>query len=179
MWTAASTLATFGAAIKQSTMTWEDGLRALHDHDLQDLRRPIKGYEGNEGVFGSIELSFRTLSQEDQLAFTRCAIFPEDLSVPVSALSALWHDLLTERGRDRELRRRCQRLEDASLWRRNSDPDEPVEPRFQIHDLVSDYLHSCLDDPATAHRAIVAGYRQHASGGWATLPSHQGYGWRF
>ena len=85
-------LAAFGAAVRQSGLDWEKGLAALRRRKLNDLARPIEGYDGSEGVFGAIALSFEALSEADRAAFARCAIFPEDRPIPVTALAALLHD---------------------------------------------------------------------------------------
>ncbi len=148
-------IAIFGAAIAASDLSWRDGLEALRDRDLGDLKRPIEGYQDNEGVFGAIALSMSTLSLEDQTAFTRCAIFPEDQTVPISAFRALWHDLAESKNGPRFARRLCARLEDASLLTRDEGASEE---RWKIHDLVKDYLHARLDDEASTHRSVVEGY---------------------
>ena len=166
-------LATFGAAVAQSGMVWEDGLEALHARELQDLARPIDGYHGNEGVFGAIRLSFSVLSLADQEAFARCGVFPEDRPIPGSALAALWSDLPTIGDSDRAQRRLCQRLEEASLWRRDTGTDDKAT--YRIHDLVSDYLHARLKAPAVAHRALVEGYRRECPDGWASWLDDDGY----
>ncbi len=166
-------LATFGAAIAQSDMSWKEGLEALQDRDLGDLARPIEGYHGNEGVFGAISLSFSALSEGDQAAFARCAVLPEDWPIPPSALEALWYDLPGLGGNARALRRLCQRLDGASLWRRETD-SSGVQC-FRLHDLVVDFLHAKLDRPAAAHKAIVEGYRNKCPQGWSSWQQDDGY----
>ncbi len=165
-------LAVFGAAVSQPGIQWEDGLKALQKRDLADLCRPIPGYAGNEGVFGALDLSFGTLEEQEQKAFSRCAVFPEDRPIPETALAALWHDLPgMEPPAPR--RRLCERLEAASLWGR--DQDRHGRPAWRLHDLVLDYLHGRLADPAAAHGALVAGYGGSCPAEWAAWEEDDGY----
>ena len=160
-------LAIFGAAVSSADITWDEGLDALRSHELEDLSRPIRDYENNEGVFGAIALSFGTLSHEDQAAFARCAVFPEDRPIPFAALSALWHNLPKFASNARSVRRLCLRLEDASLWTRGET--EKTGKSYRIHDLVSDYLHARLQYPQEAHRAILEGYTAATDCNWAEV----------
>lgn len=149
-------LAAFGAVVSQSGIGWRDALDAVQARELVELARPIDGYDGNEGVFGAIALSFSRLPSADQRAFARCAVVPGDQAVPIAALYGLWHDLPEFGEKPREVRRLCQRLEDASLWSR--DTSAKAVSAWRIHDLVSDFLHASLMDPKAAHRAIAYGY---------------------
>ena len=46
--------------------------------------------ERNDAVTRTIHVSLERLSQDDQRYFSELAIFPEDVKIPISAVSALW-----------------------------------------------------------------------------------------
>jgi len=105
--------------------------------------------ERRQAVETSVEASLHLLSEEARRRLFELGIFRADISIPMSALTALWHlpdtfvaeELAQERG-------------DLALIRLNLKTDAAVT----IHAVLRDYYEEQLDEPMRCHNRLIKGW---------------------
>ena len=144
---------TLTGAIAHATQRLQrDGVTAF------DLRR---AEQRQEAVARTMQLSMDLLDPGEADAFTRLAVFPEDVEIPLSVAAALW-------GCDSfDAEELAQLLDDISLARFSLRTG-----MLRLHDLIRAYAATRLDDATRAHAALAT----HLA---APAPDALGYAWRW
>ena len=115
-----------------------------------------------------IALSFSRLPPHDRIALVRCAVLPNGRPIPASAIGALCHDLPGVSEDVWGLKALCERIYGTALWR--CETAENGQPAVSISDAVLAFLSEKLEDRASAHVAILEGYRRQRPNGWGSHP---------
>ncbi|UKD58584.1 NB-ARC domain-containing protein [Amycolatopsis sp. FU40] len=127
----------------------------------------------NLAVAATIEASLRALSNKNNQHLHRyleLAIFPEDIDIPLSALTTYWNHVADiDRKSTVQI---CIELAESSLidsFRLDSNP------RFRLHDVVRHYLQHKVGPKLTSlHRSFVDAHRK-ALNEWWNLPESEHY----
>jgi WD40 repeat protein/predicted MPP superfamily phosphohydrolase len=138
----------------------EEGLTAFDVEDDQARRTAVER---------TMAVSLQRLSEDEQQAYERLAVFPEDADVPLSVLARFWGvDLAAAR-------KLCARLQALSLLSRFDVGARTI----RLHDVFRQYLIDRQGERLPAlHREWLAVFRP-ASGRWPELPADELYAWRF
>ncbi len=96
-----------------------------------DARNPI---DRNQAVAVTLGASFEHLNEDELARYHELAIFPEDIEIPLSAITKLWG---ATGGLDNfDTEELCTRLSQLSLVLRY----DPITQHIQLHDVVRTYL---------------------------------------
>ncbi|MDH5587926.1 MAG: TIR domain-containing protein, partial [Nitrospirota bacterium] len=96
-----------------------------------DARNPV---ERNQAVAVTLRSSFDHLKEDELARYQELAIFPEDVEIPLPAITKLWG--VTGDLDDFDTEELCTRLNQLSLVLRY----DPTTQRIQLHDVVRTYL---------------------------------------
>jgi WD40 repeat protein len=126
--------------------------------DDEDSRR--------QGAAGTLALSIGQLDTADQAAYLELAIFPEDTTIPLTTLAALWGLDEDEPDDLFETEARVEALASASLLRWDGSVNT-----IRLHDVVREYLLMQVDDIPGLHARLLENW-----GDPRSLPDE--YAWR-
>lgn len=153
--------------------------RALDKRGLTffDARNPEARHQA---VKLTLSVSFELLSADERARYSELAVFPEDVEIPLIALTRFWNQ--TGGLEQFDCEDLCDRLYQLSLLV-NFDP---TTHRVRIHDVLRNYLiHEQGDALLALHCQLLQAYRsllplssQHSPiAEWATLPADEPYLW--
>jgi hypothetical protein len=83
-------LAMIGAMIRLRPTGWNDALTRLERADLAAIKRAFPGYP-YPNLLRAIDVSVEALEGPDRERYLDLAVFPQDQSIPESALHVLWN----------------------------------------------------------------------------------------
>jgi WD40 repeat protein len=133
-----------------------------------DARDPAARHQA---VARTVELSIERLTEAERERFTELAVFPEDVSIPLSTVQRLWErsggldDFDTE-----HLSERLYRLSLTLAF-------DPTQRVVRLHDVIRQYLiHRIGDRLSLVHRQLLDAHRP-ATGRWADVPQPEPYLW--
>ena len=149
-----------GRLIRGGRLTWKGALERLRNMDIGPLAGPALEHE-HPGVLAALQLSVEELSNMEKGAFLDCAVFPENVAIPESALMTLWSNRSSH---PKELAHLAQQLVNRSLLQRDG-PD-----RFRIQNLFHDYLLATCANPPALHRGLLRAYAGRCPRGWPSGP---------
>ena len=149
-----------GRLIRGGRLTWKGALERLRNMDIGPLAGPALEHE-HPGVLAALQLSVEELSNMEKGAFLDCAVFPENVAIPESALMTLWSNRSSH---PKELAHLAQQLVNRSLLQRDG-PD-----RFRIQNLFHDYLRATCANPPALHRGLLRAYAGRCPRGWPSGP---------
>ena len=129
----------------------------------------------NRAIRACINASLEDLIEGERDRFGELAILPEDQSVPLDIVAALW--LETGDINSFEADDLVQQLYNLSLLQ-GLDRESRT---LRLHDNMIWYLRDQigLDGCRVAHVAMIRAIRSRCDGQWESLPPSESYGWRF
>lgn len=104
-------------------------------------------------------MSVEALEAVERERYVELAVFPEDASIPIAAVEALWS---VSGDSALDSRDRIRHLEARSLVRRDEDA------RLRLHDLQVDYVQLQAGDLAPLHARLIEGYGSLCGGDFAS-----------
>ena len=122
-------------------------------------------------VSASVAASVDTLPTEAQPRFAELAIFPEDIDIPLTAISALWRS--TARLDAFESEQVCGALLDASLVR----PARGSIPAIRLHDVLRTHLRNTASEAQLIawNTALLDAAQHNLTSEWWALPREATY----
>lgn len=96
-----------------------------------DARNPV---ERHQAVAITLGASFEHLKEDELARYQELAIFPEDVKIPLTAVTKIWG--ATGGLDDFDTEELCTRLNQLSLLLKY----DPIKQRIQLHDVVRTYL---------------------------------------
>ncbi len=136
---------------------------------------PKDEVQRNRAIRACVEASLEDLDANELARLCELAIFPEDETIPLDIVAALW----TEAGGidDDDTDQLIERFDKLSLL-------QGLDRRacaLWLHDNMIWYLRDRLGPEGcrAAHEAMVRALSSHCGGPWEILPAEQAYGWRF
>ncbi len=165
----------------QAGVTWRDLLNALHEHELEFLTNEHALEDHHRNLWRAMEISVRTLPENEQQRFAELAVFPTGIDVPEPAVLTLWtHTGMSER----HARRLLVDFKQRSLVRldRSTDTREESPATVWIHDLLHDlaarWFAQLSGNVAALHNQLVDAYSKRCRDGWHTGPN-DGYFFKY
>jgi WD40 repeat protein len=152
-------LALCGSLARQGGGRWPDIVNRLEAARLKKIGGTLPEYQNYENVFTCLDASVSELKEEKLERYRDLAVFPEDASIPLAALEALWREEEDSLGAA-EL---VNLFVDRALATRTSDG------RLALHDLLHDYLRITTTSLPQRHQRLIAGYRSACHGKFAAL----------
>ena len=152
-------LAMVGALLRGKPDRWKNILHRLRDADLGRIRQNFPEYP-HPDLLRTIDISMEALEEEVRKRYLKFAVFPEDSSIPETAIGTLW------RLGQYDVEDTVDQLVDLSLVTRDS------EGRFRVHDLLLDYLRHRLgtEQVRLAHKDLLQSYREQCPHHWSDGP---------
>jgi WD40 repeat protein len=134
-----------------------------------DARDPVARHQA---VARTVDLSIERLTETERARFTELAVFPEDVTIPLTTIQRLWER--TGGLDDFETEVLCERLHRLSLVL----AFDPTQRFVRLHDVIRQYLMRQLGEPlvVAVHRQLLDAHRP-ASGVWADMPQPEPYLW--
>jgi WD40 repeat protein len=154
-------LAAVGALIRSNVYTWSDALAALKEAALEEFED-----QHDRTLTAVLKLSVDALPDDARAAFFDCAAFHEDVAIPEATLLRLWSDRTPERA----AKRLAQQLVERCLINRDDQAAADGRPRYRIHDLYMDYLHSAAAPLPARHQHVIERYGAVCPNGWSDGP---------
>jgi WD40 repeat protein len=145
------------------------------------LARGLTGFDPqdetqrNRAIRICVEASIEDLRKNQLDRFGELAVLPEDESIPLGIIEALWHEtggLDTDETEDLiQQLNRLSLLQELNLGTRT----------LRLHDNTMWYLRDRIgaEGCRAAHAAMVGALKMRCGGNWETLPPDDIYGWRF
>jgi len=156
-------LALCGGMVHGGT-SWDDVLTALKEHDLKFLSDAHPGEDQHASIWKAIDVSVRSLPDEEWRCFSQLAVFALDTGAPDAAVEALWEH--TASLTPRNARKLLRGLAARSLVQLDAE-----KGRFTLHDLVHDFATGMTADTASLHRTLLDAYWTRCSNGWGSGPN--------
>ena len=153
-------LSMVGSMIRGRPDRWGDVLNRLRSADLSKIRATFQDYPYPD-LLRTLEVSVEALDQEQKTKYLELAVFPEDISIPISALQTLWQ---TDEYDTQDL---VTLLADRSLGKIE-------EGKLIIHDLQRDFLKKKCKDVTKLHELLLNHYMEKTGGNWASA-ANDGY----
>ncbi len=154
-------LAMVGSMVRAHPGDWGYVLERLQQADLENITREFPGYP-YPTLFVALDVSFTDMGEEERSRYLELAVFPDDVSIPESALVTYWGTIGLSGHQTHKV---VNLFVDRSLARRDAGW------RISLHDLQRDFTRCRLGDRRLFHMRLVDAYRGIAKEGLRCGPN--------